>query len=71
MKKQVKPKSKRTQVKDLPVEQQELTLEEVNKVKGGTLSVVQGSSLPIKTSTGVRPDGTTEHFFTIEIKEGR
>ena len=36
MAKQTKPKSKRTQVKDLPVAQQELTTDEASKLKGGT-----------------------------------
>jgi hypothetical protein len=35
MAKQTKPKSKRTQVKDLQVTQQELTTDEAAKVKGG------------------------------------
>jgi hypothetical protein len=36
MAKQTKPKSKRTQVKDLQVTQQELTADKANKVKGGS-----------------------------------
>ncbi|NOT62658.1 MAG: hypothetical protein HOP19_20825 [Acidobacteria bacterium] len=37
MKKQAKPKSNRTQVKDLKVEQQqELTADKTNKIRGGT-----------------------------------
>ncbi|NOT62654.1 MAG: hypothetical protein HOP19_20805 [Acidobacteria bacterium] len=35
MARQTKPKSKRTQVKDLNVTQQELTTDEASKVKGG------------------------------------
>jgi hypothetical protein len=35
MKKQAKPKTKRTQVKELAVVQQELTTDEAQKVKGG------------------------------------
>jgi hypothetical protein len=39
MAKQAKPKIKRTQVKDLQVEQQELTADNANKVKGGSTAL--------------------------------
>jgi hypothetical protein len=35
MKKPAKPKSNRTQIKDLTIEQQELATDEARKVKGG------------------------------------
>jgi hypothetical protein len=40
--KKAKPKSKRTQVKDLQVTQQELTADKANKVKGGSSGLPTG-----------------------------
>jgi hypothetical protein len=70
MAKQAKPKTKRTQVKDMAVAQQELTVEEAHKVKGGIgllLPAVQKiKDAPSKPTAST--DGTTQHFFTVKIK---
>ena len=60
MKKQTKPKSKRTQVKDLSVTQQELTTDEATKVKGGTGYFKIGDLAgDVYTDSTSRPSTTT------------
>ena len=48
MAKKTKPKSKRTQVKDLPITQHELTTDEASKVKGGDAASKDAAKMTLK-----------------------
>ncbi|NOT62656.1 MAG: hypothetical protein HOP19_20815 [Acidobacteria bacterium] len=70
MAKQTKPKSKRTQVKDLPVAQQELTSTEIQKVEGGNSAsqvTLKGSPVKINQPAEVRRDPQLAFAFKVNI----